>query len=357
MRVQGRTDTSMNQRLNRILVIATAIALTLLSACSTPPAATPTATATSTPTAAPTPVAITAATAAQLRATDTFATTQVQRMVWSATGVLWVASTARVDAVTPGTSGITKAFEVQAPNRILAVSPSGIVAVGSGATVLLVDLKTSTTLQTLTPGGVTNTALFFGTKVVLVAGDTIGASVWDVGSGTRTGAISGFQTAAPVYNMVVSPDGARSAWVSRATLQFGDVSANTLGSRIQLEDFIGAYAFAPDGKLFASTVTVPGAGGTLVGRVQLWDPATGAEVRRLNQASIFAALGFAPREHLIATGGEGLTLWSTDDGKSVASMPVADTGKVRQVAFSPDGSMLATIADDGRGTIWRAAAR
>lgn len=204
---------------------------------------------------------------------------------------------------------------------------------------------------------VTNSASFFGSKVVLVEGDAIGASTWEVGSGAQAGAISGFQTAAPVYNVVVSPNGARAAWVSRATLQFGDVNADTLGARIQLEDFIVAYAFAPDSKLFASTVAVPGAGGTLVGRVQLWDPATGAEVRRLNQPSIFAALGFAPREHLIATGSECLTLWSTDDGTSVGSVPVADAGKVRQVAFSPDGSMLATIADDGRGTIWRLHAR
>lgn len=166
----------MNQRTHRILVVAMAAALALWSACTISRTATPTATATSTPTAIPTPAAISAATDSQLRASDSFATTQVQRMVWSATGVLWVASTARVDAVTPENSGLSKVYEVQAPDRILAVSSSGIAAVGSGATVLLVDLKTSMTLQTLTPGGVTNSASFFGSKVVLVEGDAIGAS-------------------------------------------------------------------------------------------------------------------------------------------------------------------------------------
>ena len=354
----------MRHRTNTLAGLAAGVML--LSACrGTAPAATPTATATtSTPTASasPTPVAapvITSTTAAQLHATGSFSATQVQRLGWSASGTLWVVSTTRIDAVAPTTGALTKVYEVQSPDRILALSPAGIAAVTSGAQgtpVRLVDIATSKTTQTLATDGITNAASFFGTKAALVSGDTIGATIWDITSGAKTGTLSGFQTAAPVYNVTISPDGARDAWVSRATVQFGDVNANTLGARIQLDDFAGAYAFAPDGNSFATATGVQGTGNAIAGRVQLWDPGTGKEIRRFDQSALFGAVAFAPKEHLIATGGDGFTVWSTDDGKSVGSASVGDAGKVRQIAVSPDGTSIATVADDGSGKIWRATA-
>ena len=344
----------------RVLITLTAATL-LLAGCQgkTPtPASTPTVAAT--PTATPTPPpppAIGTANAAQLRAAGSFTAAQVQRMTWSTKGALWVVSSSRVDTVAPDTGAVTKVLEVPAAERILAVDPGGLAAVAAGATVRLVDVATGTTRHTLAAGGGVNAASFFGTKVVLVSGDAIGASIWDTGTGAKTGTLSGFQTAAPVYNVVVSPDGARSAWVSRATLQCGDAAANTLGPRVQLEDFVSTYAFAPDGRLFATTTGTQGSGGAITGRVQIWDPATGLETRRFEQSALFGALAFAPKEPLLATGGDGFTLWSTVDGRPLLNVPLAEAGKVRQVAFSTDGATLATLADDGSGKIWRVGSR
>lgn len=345
---------------HRLALAALATGLALLAGCrgTTPVASTPTAATTPTATATPTaPSAITSTTAGQLRASGTFTAAQVQRVLWSAQGALWVASTTRIDAVAPASGALTKVYETQAPERILAIDPNGIAAVASGTTVRLVQIATGTTLKTLSTGDITNAASFSGPKVLLVAGEAIGASIWEIGSGTKVGTLSGFQTAAPVYNVVLSPDGARDAWVSRATVQFGNANANTLGARLQLEDFAGAYSFAPDGRAFAVSTAVPGAGGALVGRVHLYDAATGTELRRLDGPALFAGLAFAPKEHLLATGGDGFTVWSTDDGKAVGSVTPAEAGKVRHLAFSTDGSTLVTIADDGSGKVWRVAPR
>jgi len=343
--------------------------LLLVSACSGGEGARPSATATtpaptpsSSPTPTPTPAAaIEAANAAALRPGATFKADAAQRLVWSSTGVLWVVGTRTIDEVDPATGTGKHVFELREPERILALSPEGLVATtgegptGSATSVRLRQLGFTDPRHTLDVDGVTTAATFFGgNRVALVSGAHIRVSIWDTATGQRVGELTGFETASPVYNVAISDDGTRAAWVARATLQFMDAAAKQLGARVQTADFIGAYAFAPDGRTFASATGVQGANGTIEGRVQLWDPATGTERRRLTPAGPPLTLAFAPSAPLIAVGGAGVTFWSTADGSRAGALDEAAAGDVRLLAFSRDGATLATFSEDGTVRFWRA---
>lgn len=321
----------------------------------TVPAATPAASATRTG-AAP---AITAANAGTLQSVvSVTATDNVQRLVWANDGRLLLVDANGVVAVDPST-GATKRLLDLVDVRVLAVGSTvaGDLAAlaGRDSPVRLVGLAGEQVVQSLDPGGITTAAMFFkGNRVALVAADRIGVSLWDTGNGQRVGELTGFQTAAPVYNVAISNDGARVAWVARGTLQFSELASGVMGARLQFEDFIGAYAFAPDGRTFA-TATAVEVGGVLQGRVQLWDPATGVEVLRIASPVLPSTLAYSNVQPLLATAGEGFALWSTADGRQLAAVPQATAGRVRLVSFSPDGATLATVADDGTVRFWRPA--
>lgn len=339
------------------VLISTLAAAALLVGCSkgggtagTPtPAATGTAVATGTP--AP-PAAISASNAGNLKAGASFTLSQPVRLVWSRSSVLWAVSARRVDAVDTAKGTVSKVFEVAEPETIVDLHDVGIAAVANAqGAVRLVEITGNASLQTLQVGGPVRGGVFFGDKVALSRTDTIEASIWSLGSGQKSGTLSGFQTAAPVYAVTVSPDGKTAAWVARGTLQFADVASNVLGARVQFEDFIGSYAFSRDSQLFATATGVAGSGGALTGRVQIFQTSSGTEAKRFEQPGVLGTVAFGP-QHLLVTGGDnGATLWNGDTGAKLGDVA---GGEVRLAAFSFDGTMLATVADDGSGKLWRA---
>src|SRR5205823_4606303 len=150
------------------------------------------------------------------------------------------------DEMDANTGNARRVLEVQNPERVLVVLPNGtaVTAAAAGSSVRLINLVGGQTLRTLTPAGfVAAASSFRGDRLVLISGEQLMATVWDVTTGQQVATLSGFQTAAPVFNVVVDSAGDHAAWVSRATLQFADARSNTLGARVSFEDFIGAYAF------------------------------------------------------------------------------------------------------------------
>ena len=353
----------------RLVVLPLLLALALLAACSrggsgsSAPAVNieATAAATATATVPAGPVVIDAMWAGQLRKVAEFKVETPQRLVWAEGGTLRVLTLDAVYAYDPATRALTAAYTAPSPQRVLAVSPGGIVAVaGSGyvTAVRLVDLASGDIVRTIGPGGITTSATFFdgGKRLLLTSGDRIGASMWDVATGARLRDLTGFQTAAPVFNVTIAEGGTHAAWVARATFQFQDTTTGTFGMRAQFEDFIGSSAFSPRGDVFATARAGRGANG-LEGIVQVWDPATGAERLRITQEALPAVVAFAPSTPLIAVGDAGFSLWDIEDAakpRQLAGFGVDAAGLVRLIAFSPDGVTVATGDNEGNIRLWRA---
>jgi WD40 repeat protein len=126
-----------------------------------------------------------------------------------------------------------------------------------------------------------------------------------------------------------------------------------------------ALAFSPGG---AAVVALGGVTPDGDGEVELWNTATRRHVLSLAdpvpQAPVRALAFAADGAVLAAADDSGVTsLWDARTGRLLARLgtaqPVAsgdvDTTGIDAVAFSPDGSLLATVTNAGGATLWRTA--
>jgi WD40 repeat protein/energy-coupling factor transporter ATP-binding protein EcfA2 len=107
----------------------------------------------------------------------------------------------------------------------------------------------------------------------------------------------------------------------------------------------------PTGRLIA---TNPGRSPGQSQVVELWDAATGERVATLpGHTATVTDLAFSPDGSRLATSSEDGTvrLWDTDTGDAVVVLH-GHFGVVGSVAFSPDGTRLATVGVDGLVRVW-----
>jgi WD40 repeat protein len=114
-------------------------------------------------------------------------------------------------------------------------------------------------------------------------------------------------------------------------------------------------AFSPDGTRLATAESWEGARLYAVESrevARVWDAATGRQLLKL-EVPDGRAVAFSPDGTRLATVGHGSPrIWDAASGNQ---LPKVRHGSAQAVAFSPDGTRLATGGSDGSVRVWRVA--
>ncbi|MGH3202365.1 MAG: hypothetical protein ACRDP5_10010, partial [Streptosporangiaceae bacterium] len=254
-----------------------------------------------------------------------------------------------------GTALVTGAAEVAA----LTFSPDGklLATGGQDGAVRLWDVATESQVGTTMATGGAVSALAFGPGgATLASAETDGATeLWNVTTQTQTGAALTVQGSAGVSALAFSPaadalatgngNGSIQLWNAAgfhqpsAPLALGSVGVGAAAAGHT------PAAFSADGSLL---VTSNGHGTVRVWNVTARRPA-GPPMGTYHTVT---GLALSPDGKTVAVAGSGVQLWQTGTGRRIGTLPSTGNGRYRAVAFSPDGTMLATLGADGTARIW-----
>ena len=253
----------------------------------------------------------------------------------------------------------------------LAFSPDGkiLASTGNDRTIRVWDTETGKQLVVLSDRRNLPGTLAFSPDSTTIASDgrTGTIQIWDVATGDPLATLTGDTDTGEA--LAFSPDGKTLASASEdLSIRLWDIDAEERRSTLTgHKKPVKVLAFSPDGNTLASA----GMGGT----VRLWDPGTGKQVRALvqfgltdtnqefpaatRQTAWIDALAFSPDGSVLASGDHHGTvrLWCIGDG-SLLSTAQPDTEPmlrlIRTLAFSMDKPIFMTA--DWKGTIhsWNA---
>ena len=234
----------------------------------------------------------------------------------------------------------------------VAFSPDGIrmATASADSSARVCDPATGEQLARLDHQGPVNAVAFSpdGTRIATASGDHT-ARVFDAASGAE---LSRFDHDGPVHAVAFSPDGAciatasatdESAWLSGQVTEtysarvFGafDTGGSML-SRLDHDGPVQAVAFSPDGKMVAT------ASGDFSARI--FDPATGTMLSRLDHNGPVNAVAFSQDSAMVATASSDHSARVFQPATGTVLSRLDHDSAVNAVAFSLDGLHIATAS-------------
>jgi WD40 repeat protein len=270
----------------------------------------------------------------------------------SATVLVWEAATGRRVLSLPCRSAATGA-KFSPDSRLLAIPSDGGVIVreaSTGKQILVIRGEDEPRVRSVafSPDG----------RRLVTVGERRKAQLWDIsqGKGEVTVPLLVFKA---YQNVAFSPDGrlVASSSPNKPVMNLWDVSqgqGELTRPLLTLNTFAySGVAFSPDGRLRASS-------NSPTGTVDIWDIATGRGEISAPLLSLFghtgrvASVAFSPDGSRLASASIDRTVkvWETATGQELLSLKV--TGPVEGVSWSPDGQRLAGASADGTVKVWEA---
>ncbi len=107
---------------------------------------------------------------------------------------------------------------------------------------------------------------------------------------------------------------------------------------------VESMAFSPDGRWLVSSGNV----------ASLWDAVTGKKLRELPRHGWVESVAFSPNGKHIATASDAVRLWDAATGSELLKLKCPKT-EYLAIVFTPDGTRLASAADDQTVRLWNVA--
>ncbi len=291
----------------------------------------------------------------------------IQDIVWAQDGITLSVSTQNSDSDGNQVFGVsvlsaddltTRSMSTSVGNRIAAVAPDG-----HTAAIIDKDLKAFSLVDT----GMSGTTL--GSKITDYTIGNVSFSpdlryvavtkqeswevvLYDFTTLEEVRVLSGFETAAPVFDARFDFSPQWIVWLARGTLQLQEVETGRMNGAFYHEDFVSGYTLSPDGMILASSAakTVNGA---FAPAITLWDTTSSSEIKTLVMNEPVYALQFSPDEKLLAVAtGKDLQIWDAAGGNLLTTLS-GHSDIILQIAFSPDQHTIATAGLDNQLYLWQ----
>jgi WD40 repeat protein len=223
--------------------------------------------------------------------------------------------------------------------RTVAVAPDGrsVVSGGDDATVRVWDTRSGQPRQVLTGhrGWVRAVAVGPDGAWLASAGDDGSIRIWDAATGRPRELASGLGV---VRGLAVAPDG---SWVASAgddgSIRVWDAGSAPTVPVIEHGGSARGVAISPDGTWLAAATTV--------GRLRIWDAVTAQARYALQGGALAVAINDDGGRIAVAGDDRAVRVWATRDRTLERTLP--HSRRVNAVAYGPNGTLLATAADDG----------
>lgn len=237
----------------------------------------------------------------------------------------------------------------------VAFAPDGTQLASGGAdmSIKLWDSTTGEVVQTLSGHAEEVTCLAFSPEGRHLASASYGeVKLWQLAGGKE---VASFVWPGETSTVDFAPDGQTLAVVDkgRPTIKILDAMSLSEIETSKLEghqDTPHAASFSPDGRYLATG----GGRGDRRAEVFLWDANNWTFLRRLRERSfVVLSLAFSPDGTVLATGSreDTVRLWNVESGKENVTLR-GHSYRVQDVAFSPNGEIIAAAGPDGAITIW-----
>ena len=183
-----------------------------------------------------------------------------------------------------------------------------------------------------------------GSIIIVTSMEEWGATIFDVEGGKQVAKLTGFETAAPVYDVRFGQSNDYAAWIARATIQVSEIATNQLLPAIYHQDFILGFDLNAEGTLLVTSAAEM-VNDEYMPTVFIYDFKSGDLVQKFTTDQPVYAIEFSPdSSKLVLSLGTTISLYDIET-QQLTNQIVSETEAISQIQFSPDGRLLLSSAD------------